>query len=336
MRDIDNDKISCRFNYRPERRELFAGTSLFIWDEFPSNHRECFEAAYVAMEGLRGKVVLAMGDWKQILPVVSRGDKTEVLDACMFSSPLWQKFEKLSLTVNMRLRGVQIGSNVDAQVKYAAMIKALAHNENCVGMTDIVFENSDGDRKEFAFPSIPYFNADDDDGLDSTMAWLFPSGQYDAQVATDNTILATTNDEVDRWNGLISDMNPETERVMLSQTWFGEVDDLHGNMKFMLSDTALNNLNRNGVPPHELKLKVNDICILMQNINVKDGITNNTRVRILGGHGNCTNAPTNAQTHKKKEFVQKNTQHKLEFVQGSPPPPVQTPTHKTQTHKFEI
>jgi len=49
----------------------------------------------------------------------------------------------------------------------------------------------------------------------------------------------------------------------------------------MLNETALNNINRNGVPPHQLKLKVDDICILMQNINVKDGITNNTRVRIL-------------------------------------------------------
>jgi ATP-dependent DNA helicase PIF1 len=111
--------------------------------------------------------------------------------------------------------------------------------------------------------------------------WLFPDNHYDASTASNNTILATTNDEVDKWNDKISSLNPCAESIMFSKTWFSEVDDLHGNMKFMLNETALNNINRNGVPPHQLRLKVDDICILMQNINVKDGITNNTRVRIL-------------------------------------------------------
>ena len=281
MRDIDDEKIKCRFSFRPERKELLDSTSLFIWDEFPSNHRECFEAVYSSMQGLHGKVVLAMGDWKQILPIVARGDKSEVLDSCMFSSPLWERFEKLSLKTNMRLNSAHDPEHAETKQHYASMIRNLAENENSVHYSDIIFEHGDGDCKDFIFSNIPYFNENIETSSQASMRWLFPDNVYDATTAANNTILATTNDEVDNWNDRIANLNPRPEAVMLSNTWFSEVDDLKGNMKCMLNAAALNNINRNGVPPHELRLKVDDICILMQNINVKDGITNNTRVRIL-------------------------------------------------------
>ena len=39
----------------------------------------------------------------------------------------------------------------------------------------------------------------------------------------------------------------------------------------MLSEPALNSLNKNGVPPHELHIKIGDICFIMRNLNVNDG-----------------------------------------------------------------
>jgi hypothetical protein len=151
MRDIDDEKIKCMFNFRPERKQLLDSTSLFIWDEFPSNHRECFEAVNTSMHGLRGKVVLAMGDWKQILPVVSRGDKSEVLDSCMFSSPLWERFDKMALEKNMRLSSAASDEEAQAKQNYASMIKNLAANENMVHYSDITFEHNNGESKDFVF-----------------------------------------------------------------------------------------------------------------------------------------------------------------------------------------
>ena len=49
----------------------------------------------------------------------------------------------------------------------------------------------------------------------------------------------------------------------------------------MLSEPALNSLNKNGVPPHELHIKIGDICFIMRNLNVNDGICNNTRVQVV-------------------------------------------------------
>ncbi len=40
-----------------------------------------------------------------------------------------------------------------------------------------------------------------------------------------------------------------------------------------------NTIQYNGVPPHNLQLKVGDICIILRNLSVRDGLQNDTRVR---------------------------------------------------------
>ena len=54
----------------PQRTELLLETTLFMFDEFPSLDREVFEAAYMALSGFENKIVICMGDFRQIAPVV--------------------------------------------------------------------------------------------------------------------------------------------------------------------------------------------------------------------------------------------------------------------------
>jgi hypothetical protein len=49
----------------------------------------------------------------------------------------------------------------------------------------------------------------------------------------------------------------------------------------MIKDSILNHINKIGVPPHELKLKVGDVCILTRNLHIHGGIANSTRVQIV-------------------------------------------------------
>ncbi len=35
-----------------------------------------------------------------------------------------------------------------------------------------------------------------------------------------------------------------------------------------------------GIPPHILELKIGDICIVLRNLSIRDGLQNNARVRI--------------------------------------------------------
>ena len=48
----------------------------------------------------------------------------------------------------------------------------------------------------------------------------------------------------------------------------------------MLSEQALNSFDKIGIPQHNLKLKVGDICFIIRNIHINDGICNSARVQI--------------------------------------------------------
>jgi len=78
-KDLDDDVMISNVAMHPERLELLKHTSVIVWDEFPSNNKECFEAAFEALDGFRGKIVIFMGDWKQMLPVVPGGTREDII-----------------------------------------------------------------------------------------------------------------------------------------------------------------------------------------------------------------------------------------------------------------
>jgi ATP-dependent DNA helicase PIF1 len=70
-----------------------------------------------------------------------------------------------------------------------------------------------------------------------------------------------------------------------SRDTFLEVDDPHGHIKKMLQTSVLNTMTKNGIPNHELKLKIGDVCLVLRAIHGL-GLANNLRVRIveIGAH----------------------------------------------------
>ncbi len=47
-----------------------------------------------------------LGDIRQILPVVKYATVSKQMNACITTSPLWNKFQILTLTTNMRLQNM--------------------------------------------------------------------------------------------------------------------------------------------------------------------------------------------------------------------------------------
>ena len=65
--DDDNEnEIECKLSQYPERLELLRRAKVIIWDEFPSNHKNIFETVYSQLNMFNGKVVVCMGDFRQI------------------------------------------------------------------------------------------------------------------------------------------------------------------------------------------------------------------------------------------------------------------------------
>ncbi|RZC08810.1 hypothetical protein D0Y65_015492, partial [Glycine soja] len=111
---------TCNIHQGSQLAELLNQTSLIIWDEAPMAHKFCFEALDQSLRDIikgksssnkifGGKVMVFGGDFRQILPVIPRGNRSDIVNATINSSYLWDYCQVLTLTKNMRLQ-----SNIQA------------------------------------------------------------------------------------------------------------------------------------------------------------------------------------------------------------------------------
>ena len=100
----------CDIKRGTKLAKLLIQTSLIIWDEALMTNKQCFEAFDRSLKDIMteinektidipfgGKVVVLGGDPKQILPVIENGSKTQIINASIISSYLWQMLKFYSL-----------------------------------------------------------------------------------------------------------------------------------------------------------------------------------------------------------------------------------------------
>ena len=116
---------------------------------------------------------------------------------------------------------------------------------------------------------------------------FYPQG-FQSHKMHAKTILAATNKQIDDWNSILQQMNPnysvdDTQHCVsyLSSDVLNAVDDPRDVISNMLSSEMLNTFNSDKAPPHILKLCVGDICYLMRTLGRKTKLATNQRVRIL-------------------------------------------------------
>jgi hypothetical protein len=113
--DIDENTL-CDMKRGTNLADLMKECSLIIWDEAPMTHRHCFETLdrtlrdilkqanpIAATTPFGGIPVVLGGDFRQILPVIEGGSRSEIVSATITNSPLWKFVCILKLHENMRL-----------------------------------------------------------------------------------------------------------------------------------------------------------------------------------------------------------------------------------------
>jgi hypothetical protein len=302
----ESEPPRCQMEANPERKELLDAARVIIWDEMICNHKQLYEAAYRETECFKGKVLICMGDWRQIMPIVKSGTRQEVVQACIKCSYLWDEFTILKLTINMRLRGLHselmhqlnehgpiFRSSQEYREKTEALIKQTSYGKMILAIgegradhedLDLLNHNDYDATQIYRLPTIP-FHLDTKEGVEQALAWLYPEG-FDSNSMYSSCILAARNDRGDQWNEIVQHMNPNDKVLYKSKDILCEVDDPYQCLNGMLTTDVLNHYNSNGVPPHELTLKKGDICLVMRNLSKRHGLVTNKRVRILelGSH----------------------------------------------------
>ncbi len=106
-----NENSYCNISKRDSTAELIRRCKLLVMDESTMAHRHVYEAVDRTFRDIRGDdrpfggtTTVPSGNWYQILPVVKRGSKADVIDACLKSSKLWDQAVVMKLTKNMRLK----------------------------------------------------------------------------------------------------------------------------------------------------------------------------------------------------------------------------------------
>ncbi|XP_050889653.1 uncharacterized protein LOC127094939 [Lathyrus oleraceus] len=109
------ESSTCNIDKGSDRAELLKMAKLIIWDEAPMAHKFCFEAFDKTLKDIMGrsncsdklfggKVIVFDGDFRQILPVVPRGSRSDIIHSTINSSYIWDHCVVLKLTKNMRLQ----------------------------------------------------------------------------------------------------------------------------------------------------------------------------------------------------------------------------------------
>ncbi|XP_074305937.1 uncharacterized protein LOC141641163 [Silene latifolia] len=265
--------------------ELLIRAKLIIWDEALMTHKHGFEAVDRSLKDVMrvvdernatlqfgGKVVVFGGDFRQTLPVVSKGSRADVLHASLCSSYLWSSCKVLTLARNMRLKVESEDTNVYEIRKFSEWILKIGDG--------LAGDPNDGDGEvNIEFPDdllIQHVS----DPIASLVAITYPALQnrlWDPNYLQERAILAPTHEILEDVNDYVLSLIHEQERIYLSSDEVSRDDTTMGEPN-LYSTEFLNNIKCSGFPNHELRLKVDDMVMLLRNIDQPCGLCNGTRL----------------------------------------------------------
>jgi hypothetical protein len=276
---VVDDSSSCAITKQSTTADLLRKALLIIWDEAPMCHRHVIEAFERTLRDVLsntnrafgGKIVIFGGDFRQVLPVVPRASRSQIVDSCLNKSQLWQNVEKHRLTINERVlrRGdspearsfceylLRIGDGVEPPPSGFPVGTIQLPTWACMS-TQIV-----DDLIEYVFPHI------DDAGLEYSLC--------------DRAILTPWNDSAIDINNRMLLRIAGHEFTFLSAD--SVADDGNGdgptNQAAPYPVEFLNTLRPSGFPSHELKIKIGAVYMLLRNINPAEGLCNGTRIIVV-------------------------------------------------------
>jgi hypothetical protein len=173
------------------------------------------------------------------------------------------------MTENMRLIQTNDMNDYDIQQQqlYRNMLHDVGNQTNeFIDRIDDESDNEDTKTLKLQFQNKFIINNNDDENnietvLDHSLDWLYENG-FNHDNIKSSAIIVGTNKKVDSWNKKIQQLNNSQEHVLLSTDYLADIDDDNGIIKKMLTTRVLNRKNHSSVPPHDLHLKLDDVCIL--------------------------------------------------------------------------
>ena len=239
---------------------------LIIWDECYAQNRNAFEAVdrtlrdIMENEHIFGGVPCVFGgDYLQTLPVVKKGGCSDIVHACLLSSPLWANIAPnvLRLETNMRV------GNGEEDRAFAVWLRDLARG----------VMNDSEDMVE-----LPRHLLHLGDGLTELIAHTYADVRdvQDASYYEERCVLSPRNTEANEINENVLDTFPgETWDLWSNDDALDADHQLQGNTDY--PPELLHTITPSGFPRAHLKLKIGCPIMVLRNLQPREGVCNGTR-----------------------------------------------------------
>ena len=272
---VSSDSV-CNFGPLDPTGQIIKSAKVILWDEAPMMSRRNLEAFDRTAQDIMnndqifgGKLMLLGGDFRQILPVVRRGRRPDIVNECLSKSHLWAHCTHFHLTTNMRCQqAVRTGTIEESERlrEYAAWLLKFGE-----GKIDIVEEKGPD---VIQFPASIFLKENTSEALIQYVygGLELPENHTNPDWLATRGILSPTNACIDDMNKQVLQILPGNSEVLKS------VDNVTSEDETTLyPQDFLNSLNISGQPPHELQVKENTPVMLLRNIDTENGHCNGTR-----------------------------------------------------------
>ncbi|KAG2197507.1 hypothetical protein INT47_007116 [Mucor saturninus] len=268
--DIDETSV-CNIKLQDISAKMINDAKLIIWDEAPMMNKMTFECVSRLLQEITGnyslpfggKVVVLGGDFRQTLPIVQFGSRSDIVNACVTNSVLFRDCKVLRLLRNMRLTSDSI-------------------LEDGTPFQDYLLGVGEGRQQIYdQYISIPASIVSYAESVQEVVDNVFGDSLSDESLykiqefIVSKAILAAHNTKVDEINELATEKLPGISMVYLSDD---SIEETQNSASTNFPVESLNAIKPSGMPPHKLVLKRFQPIMCLRNINSSEGLCNGTRL----------------------------------------------------------
>ena len=222
---------------------------LLVWDEGHITHKHVAECIDRTLRDIcscdfpfGGKVVVFGGTFRQILPVIKRASRGDVVSAYLNRSSLWRYVKVMPLTINMRLRKLSSQDSLEV-------------SELC----KFILRVGEGTEPE-----------DENQMIHIDPRFVVPGNDISGLVSAVYGDIVNKNETCGAINAYVMQLIPGDADAFVS------ADSVEDSQAAMYPTEFLNSLSPNGMPPHRLILKWYGSIILLLSLDPTQGLCNGT------------------------------------------------------------
>ena len=273
-----NDDSSSKHALDSNDSKVIKESRIVLIDEISMMHfhlLDLLDRYFKALMGnnlyMGGKIVLLMGAFRQILPVIPGGSRGSIVAAAVVNSDIWPHFKQIRLTENMRInRLLQSDASCDRRLQLEAYSKYLLDlgngdipsvipNSNIIEVPSHMVRTSKRSLEESVYPN-------------------FADNYANEQYLLQRCIMSSRNDTIRQLNYEMMQQisNGHEDVVYLSRDSCTEPED-----QANYDTDFLNRIEGSGLPTHRLVLRVGACIILIKNLSIRRKHVNGMRYIIL-------------------------------------------------------